>query len=196
MHGVAKALELLKSVDLGIFVEYSVINDMQPELHPDHKVGLTAWVGEAPQVLILGTLAGDTSITVRAFYDDNRNAFWRIMHEVLPNEPGASFSSRKEYITSKGIALWDCLESAVRKGSSDSGFVRGTEKPNDIQGFLEAYPSIHTIILNGTSTTRKLFNKFCPIRQNVRVVPLPSTVSMVAFNKRVEAWRVLRDILK
>ena len=159
------------------------------------KTGLKPWVGERPKVLILGTMAGDTSIQSQSYYDSPLNPFWKLMEAIFPLEEKEEYATRKEFITAKGIALWDCIESGIREGSSDIGFSEKTLKGNDIQGFLDEHPTIHTIVLNGTSTTTKYFERYCPIQKNVNVIALPSTVSMITYQKKLEAWSVLKKLV-
>ena len=167
--------------------------DQPEEINIYHKTGLRPWVGDGPKVLILGTMAGDTSIKAQAYYDSPLNPFWKLMEDIF--QPTEEIRSRKEFITGLGIALWDCIESGVRRDSSDASFSERTLRGNDIQGFLDEHPSIHTIVLNGMSTTVKYFNRYCPIRNNVRVIALPSTVSMITYQKKLEEWVVLKDLI-
>ena len=164
-------------------------------IDPNYKAGFNAWVGRDPKVLVLGTLPGDTSIKEREFYEDPRNSFWKLMYEILPLNQDESFASRKEFITSRRIALWDCLASAIRDGSKDSKIVKGTEKGNDIQGFLNEYPTIQTIVLNGKRDTVKYFHRFCNVTKPIRVIALPSTASMTTYKSKVEAWSVVKELL-
>ena len=160
-----------------------------------HKFGLSPWVGINPKVLILGTMAGDTSIKAQSYYDSPLNPFWKIMIDIFNPTPDELALSKKEFITSRGIALWDCIASGVRLNSSDSSFSERTLSGNDIQGFLDDHPTIHTIILNGTSTTVKYFKRFCNVTKPVQVVELPSTASMITYKNKVSAWNVLKKLL-
>ena len=116
------------------------------------KTGLRPWVGESPYVLILGTLPGDDSIENGMYYANPSNRFWEIMHNLFGGNPN---DKSEDFITSHHIALWDCLKSAERAGSADKNIIRGTETPNDIISFLLKYPTIKTIIINGTSNHSK-----------------------------------------
>lgn len=159
------------------------------------KFGLAPWVGNNPKVLILGTMAGDTSIKAQAYFDSPMNPFWKIMVDVFKPTPEELALSRKAFITGRGIALWDCIESGVRRDSSDASFSERTLRGNDIQGFLNEHPTIHTIVLNGTSTTVKYFNRYCNVTKPVRLIELPSTASMITYKKKVEAWSVLKELV-
>ena len=112
----------------------------------DFKSGLEPWVGGEPKVLILGSLPGDESIKQQAYYANKRNAFWKIMRALYNNNIE---TDNKKFIISCGIALWDCVHSAIRKGSLDSAIKDDSVVANDIRGLIAKYPTINTIILNG-----------------------------------------------
>ena len=170
------------------------IQEKRP-LEDYRKFGLAPWVGINPRVLILGTMAGDTSIAAQAYYDDSRNPFWRLMDDIFHPSPEELSLGRKEFITGRGIALWDCIASGVRFDSSDASFSERTLQGNDIQSFLEKHPTIHTIILNGTSTTVKYFDRYCHIKAPVEVMAYPSTASMITYQKKLEAWSKLKELV-
>ena len=56
------------------------------------------------------------------------------------------------------IALWDVLGYCEREGSLDSDIT--CEQPNDLAGFLQNHPQIHTICCNGgkaAATFKKIY---------------------------------------
>lgn len=161
----------------------------------DFKKSMRPWVGEKPQILILGTMPGDKSLELQAYYCNPNNAFWKLMCEFF-GECDECNMTKKEYITSKGIALWDCLASGVRKGSMDSGYDETTLKGNDIQTLLDEYPTIHTIVLNGLTKTVEYFHQYCEIKSNVEVVELPSTASYISFGEKLEKWSIIKELIK
>ena len=149
--------------------EVKIKND-KPKSTPlsDHKIGLSAWVGDSPKVLILGTMPGDKSLREQAYYCDTaHNSFWKIMYSLF--EEKDDMMSNRDFITSHNIALWDYVQSGIRKGSTDNGYDINSLIPNDIQSFLKEHPSIKTIVLNGKGkgskkhpSTTFLFNLFSP----------------------------------
>jgi len=72
------------------------------------------------RVLILGTMQGVESLKRREYYAHSRNAFWRIMAELLGLDPMESYASRVAALRRCRIALWDVLESCRRENSGDS----------------------------------------------------------------------------
>lgn len=124
------------------------------------KQGLEPWVGKEPKVLILGTLPGDESIKQQSYYANKNNSFWEILRTVFP---GFEDLSNKDFVAEVGIALWDCLSAASRKGSTDAGFDEKSQVANDIATFLSQHHSIKMIVLNGKGNqpkgTKRTFEK-------------------------------------
>lgn len=162
----------------------------------DIKSGLAPWVGENPKVLILGSLPGDESIKKQAYYASPHNHFYKIMHDIFPNEDNVP---DKEFILSHHIALWDMLHSAEREGSLDSN-IKG-EIPNDIQSFLNEHPTIHTVIVNGKSKKNyisRFKNLFPEVYWKYKIIFLPQTSSAAAisFEEKVKEWSVVKELVE
>ena len=165
------------------------------------KVGLEPWVGEDPRVLILGTLPGDESIQSRMYYANPSNRFWRIMHDIFS---GNKDDKSKEFIVSHKMALWDCLKFAEREGTTDRKIVKETEIPNDIVCFLQNYPTIKTIIINGTSKTLQTFIRFFEdIYRNkkYKIIVLHQTSrnnernNKITYETKLNEWKIVKDIV-
>ena len=170
-------------------------DDNDKQTNNDFKESLSPWVGDNPKVLILGTMPGDKSLELQAYYCNPNNSFWKLMFEIF-GECDECNMTKKEYITSKGIALWDCLASGVTKGSMDSGYDESTLKGSDIQSLLDEYPTIHTIVLNGLTKTVEYFHQYCEIKSNVEVVELPSTASYISFEEKLKQWNRVKELIQ
>lgn len=160
----------------------------------NYKVSLSPWVGEEPKVLILGTMPSNVSLKAQAYYSNvSKNSFWEIINELFPKRDNGQ--DNREYITSLGIALWDCIHSGVRLGSSDNNIEENTLKANDIPGFLKKYPSISCIIFNGKKSAKMFADYFKEedIREDIRFYTLPSTsnANAIYFDKKLEKWKML-----
>lgn len=159
------------------------------------KEGLKPWVGNDPKVLILGTMPGDKSLSMQAYYCDTaHNSFWKLMRTLFP----VGRSDNKEFITSHGIALWDCIHSGVRKGSSDKGFDMSKNVPNNLKAFLTQHPKIQTIILNGISTKKKFFDKYFPKFDACRVITISSSSNANSkfFEEKLEEWSIITTLAR
>lgn len=186
--------------------EVKIKND-KPKNTPlsDNKIGLSAWVGDSPKVLILGTMPGDKSLREQAYYCDTaHNSFWKIMYSIFGEKD--DMMSNHNFITSHNIALWDCVQSGIRKGSTDGGYDIDSLIPNGIQSFLKEYPSIKTIVLNGKGkgskkcpSTTFLFKRFfSTIDFDGKIVLLSSTSNTcsLTFEKKLEEWSVISELVK
>lgn len=124
------------------------------------------------EVLILGSIPGDKSIEKGEYYGHPQNRFWRVMSVSLEVELPSSYDEKIEMLRRGKIALWDVAHTAVRKGSLDHNI--SDVIPNDIPGFLEKYPTIHTVIFNGKKS-EQLFNRYFDKQPDVAYVSMPST---------------------
>ena len=66
---------------------------------------------------ILGSMPGIASLTAGQYYAHPRNAFWRIMGELVGAGPEKPYDERLRILNTRGIALWDVLDSCVRLGT-------------------------------------------------------------------------------
>ncbi len=137
------------------------------------KECLPPWVDERSRILVLGTLPGGPSLRQGRYYASPGNSFWRVMNLLLNRLPD-EFDD-KEFILSRGVALWDAAKSGHREGSGDDGFDDSTVTGNDIQGLLDAYPGISAIILNGKGKTVDYFYGKCRFTSRIPVKALIST---------------------
>lgn len=160
------------------------------------KKGLDPWVGKSPKVLILGTMPGDESISQQMYYaNTSHNSFWKIMYSLFPKKEN---QNNKDFITSHGIALWDCVYSGIRTGSTDLGFDDKTIIPNDLKSFLNQYPTIKTIVLNGKNKTMDYYKKFFSDVKIGKIIILNSTSNTCSkpFEIKKEEWSIIKELIK
>ena len=162
--------------------------------------GLAPVFGTAPSLLILGSYPSEQSLLRNEYYGNPRNQFWKIMG-LLFSFPSdfleLPYQDRLNYLTERGIAIWDVVGSCSRKGSSDSS-IHDTI-PNDILTFLRDHPSIRCIALNGKTGAGHWFKRYFSdltepenTDMDLVILPLPSTspayAGMNLFDK-AEMWR-------
>ena len=128
------------------------------------KLGLKPVIGANPRILILGSLPGDESIRRQEYYGNPRNMFWDVMSGILGEKAPVRYSEKVEYLKRYGIALWDVLHAAERKGSLDANI--RNEEFNDIEQLISDNPSIKVVVTNG-GKAEKSFRKY--LRHNPSV---------------------------
>ncbi len=156
-------------------------------------------IDDQGRVLILGSIPGAESLRQQQYYANPRNHFWPIIYALFGREVHGDYPERVAFVQQQGIALWDVLGEASRKGSLDSSIRDG--KPNDIKSLLSRYPSIVCIGLNG-SRAAKDFDKYAKMLPGaIDVITLPSTsptpgLHVKTYEEKLEAWSELRRYLK
>lgn len=162
-----------------------------------HCVGLPPSVDRRSEILILGSMPGAASLAAQEYYAHPANRFWPLMARLL-DEPGvpSDYEKRLAMLLRHHVALWDSIDTCDREGSLDSD-IRNV-KANDFAAFLEKWPKIRTIGLNGGKayTTFAKSNKPLLSRPDLRIQKLPSTSPANArwrMEDLQDAWRTLFD---
>lgn len=144
------------------------------------------------RILILGSLPGERSIREQQYYAHPQNAFWRIM-AALYDIDGA-YGRRVAQLCQSRIALWDVLQSSIRKGSMDANIRADSATVNDFAGFFARHGDIELIAFNGRKA-EQLFRRFVDpqgLASGVRRATLPSTspaYASLSFSGKLAAWR-------
>ncbi len=148
------------------------------------------------RVLILGSLPGRRSLADAEYYAQPRNAFWRIMGELVGADPHLPYAQRLRRLTSAGIALWDVLAAARRPGSLDSAIERSGIVVNDIDGFLTRHTQVRLICCNGGKAAELLQRNVLPTLTGraafIAWQQLPSTSPAYAsmpYEDKLRCWR-------
>jgi hypoxanthine-DNA glycosylase len=129
-------------------------------------------LGDAPQVLVLGTLPSKESLRKQEYYGHTRNLFWPIIYRVFNTTFDQEYIKRVDFAMLKGVAVWDVCHSAMRAGSLDADIK--AEMPNDIEGLLSTHPTIKTIIFNGKKA-EQLYDKYLDRKAGVTYCSCLST---------------------
>ncbi len=142
------------------------------------------------RVLILGSLPGDESLRRQEYYAHLRNAFWRILEELLGIARGTPYPERLERLAACRIALWDVAASANRSGSLDQ-HLTGIA-PNDIPWLTGQMPHLRSIGCNGAAAWKNLKRNFPELfRKNFEIRQLPSTspaAAAISFEVKKRAY--------
>jgi hypoxanthine-DNA glycosylase len=144
------------------------------------------------RVLILGSLPGEASLRVREYYAHPRNAFWKIMHEIV----GATgdYAARCRSLQHRRIAVWDVLSSSVRRGSLDADIDISSAEPNGFERFLAGHPHIRLVCFNGRKAQQMFERWVRPAVSEYRLefALLPSTSpahASLTLAEKLDIWR-------
>ncbi|MEK6789761.1 MAG: DNA-deoxyinosine glycosylase [Pseudomonadota bacterium] len=130
------------------------------------------------RLLILGSMPGQASLQAQTYYAHPRNAFWRILADVLGFPTELPYADRLTVLQANGIALWDVLASCHRPGSLDADIDDTTMVVNDFAGFLQQHPHITRVCFNGAkaeSSWRKQVQPLLGGSRELELLRLPST---------------------
>ena len=108
------------------------------------------------RILILGTFPSVKSRAYGFYYGHPQNRFWKVLAAIANAPVPASIPEKKQLLLSRGIALWDVIQSCNIIGSSDSS-IRNVV-PADIPWLLGQAP-ISAIFGNGAKAC-ELFQKY------------------------------------
>ena len=154
--------------------------------------GFEPILGEAPRVLVLGTLPSVKSLEKQQYYGHPQNGFWKIM-AVLVNATG-DYDDRRAAVMRARIAVWDVLGASVRPGSMDADIDIETATPNPLAELVAEQTSIRKVCFNGQKA-RQLFDRFvgsASLRRGVALETLPSTSPAYAampLEEKTRRWR-------
>lgn len=150
------------------------------------------------KILILGTMPGSASLAAGEYYAHTRNAFWRIISELLKLDAESLYEVRVQALKSARIAVWDVLQSCTREGSLDAMIERDTLITNDFYTFFQSHRQITQVFFNGAKAEAYFMRHVLPnINSNsIRFFRLPSTSPANAsmhFEAKLKAWRIILE---
>ncbi len=148
------------------------------------------------RVLILGSMPGVASLAATRYYAHPQNLFWPIMDALLGAQSGLAYAARVRLLKTRGIAVWDVLESCVREGSLDSAIEEDTIAVNDFAAFYRDHPRIAAVFFNGAKA-EAAYRRY--VRASVKgegapreYFRLPSTSpahAALTFEKKLTVWK-------
>lgn len=156
----------------------------------DH--GFAPIIGEAPRVLVLGTMPSQQSLAKQQYYGHPQNRFWWIISELIGFD-AELYQDKVTQAKARGLAIWDVCGSCHRPGSLDSAIAPDSVQANPLKQLIASYPSLQCIAFNGQAAY-KLFQKHISREPLLPELVLPSTSPAYAAMKpeqKLEQWRAL-----
>lgn len=148
------------------------------------------------RVLILGSMPGVESLRARQYYAHPRNAFWRIMGDLVGTSPDMPYATRTRRLKKSGIAVWDVLAACTREGSLDAAIDERSIIANDLVSFLAQRQRIQHVFFNGATAERCFRVHVQPALEAgaLKLLRLPSTSPAHAarsYAEKLHAWRAI-----
>lgn len=146
------------------------------------------------KILLLGSMPGRESLAAEQYYAHRRNAFWRIMSDLLGFDRNSSYEARLQELKKARIALWDVLQSCTRVGSLDSNIDADSITVNDFRSFFRTHDKIQAVFFNGAMAESAYRQYVLPTVGNLPVsyLRLPSTSpahASLSYEQKLQAWR-------
>lgn len=145
-------------------------------------------------------MPGVESLRAGQYYAHPRNAFWRIMGDLVGASADLPYSTRTLKLRQSGIALWDVLAACVRPGSLDASIDERSIIANDLVAFLAQHSNIRHVFFNGATAERSFQRHVAPALETgaLRLQRLPSTSpahAAMSYPKKLQAWRGILSTL-
>jgi len=153
------------------------------------KVGLDPVVDEHTEILIVGTLPSDESLSRRQYYAKPSNDFWKLLETVL-NERlvGVDYEQKIQRLLAHRIGLWDVYHSCVRPGSMDKDI--SEKEPNDFTALKTIAPNLRLVCFNGKEAgqSEEAVRRF---GYKTRVLPSSSGTNRRNQEERLRRWKTI-----
>lgn len=146
------------------------------------------------EILILGSMPGQESLAAGQYYANRRNAFWKIIAQLLGFDPDAPYEDRLHELKTARIALWDVLHSCTRVGSLDATIDADSITVNDFQRFFHTHDKIRAVFFNGAKAESAYRQYLLPTVSTIPIsyMRLPSTSpahASLSYEQKFQAWR-------
>lgn len=155
-------------------------------------IGFSPCIDDKCEILILGSFPSVKSRQNSFYYGNPQNRFWKLLAEYFDAPLPHSADEKRDFVLSRGIALWDIVTECEITGSLDSNIKNYTVA--DLDDVLKLAP-VKKIILNGRKA-EEIFKRHYPDLLNIALY-LPSTSpANTSFDKAAwfDAFRGLNRI--
>lgn len=148
------------------------------------------------RLLVLGSLPGDRSLAERRYYAHPQNQFWRLIGGAIGRDLSPlPYPERLGALQDAGVALWDVVAHAQRRGSSDAAIA--DPAANDLAALIATLPELRAVAFNGGTAYRHGLRALGPAAARLATIPLPSSSPLhtVGLAAKQPAWTALREWL-
>ena len=102
-------------------------------------------------ILILGTITSPKSRETGFYYGHPQNRMWRVLANVLGEEPPTTQTEKRAFLLRNKIAMWDVLKRCEISRADDSSI--RSPVPNDLSPIFQKAP-IRAVFTTGRRATR------------------------------------------
>lgn len=158
------------------------------ERHVKHP--FPAVINEKSRILILGSVPSVKSVENNFYYMHPQNRFWKVLGSLFKADLyNFDTETKKTYLLSKNIALYDSVEECDISGSSDNKI--SNVIPSDIAGLIKQ-SEIKKIFCNGTASYNLLIKYHPELAAIAKKLPSTSPAN-AAYNmdKLVSEWKII-----
>jgi len=151
------------------------------------KFGLPLVADTMTEILVMGTLPSDLSITKQEYYGNPANDFWRLISAALNRDVTAMpYGERLAVLRSHHIGLWDAYHNCVRLGSLDTAIT--DPELNDFSILKTVAPKLRLVCFNGKEAARS-DEKIRGLGYETCVLPSSSSANRKNRAERLRLWR-------
>ncbi len=142
--------------------------------------------------LILGSMPSPRSRENGFYYGHPQNRFWPVLAAVFKVPCPQTNEEKRTFVLSRGIALWDVLQSCSITGASDASIRE--PQVNDISMLIKA--GVKRVYTTGKAAHR-LYTAYCAPLTGIEAAYLPSTSAANRarwpLEKLIEVYRILGE---
>lgn len=168
---------------------------MENTANNDSAIGFAPVALTDAQLLILGSMPSQQSLTQQQYYAHPRNAFWKIIAHLFDVNPDASYADKLLALQQHKLALWDVIQCCERQGSLDSNIITASIISNDFASFFAHHPQIQHIFFNGSRAYQEYHKRVMPQLpkqyQSIPCTSLPSTspaMASLTLEQKLSVW--------
>ena len=147
------------------------------------------------RLLILGSLPGEASLAAQRYYAYPTNQFWRLLGQAIGEDlAGLEYDARLGRLAARGIALWDVVAEATRRGSLDGAIRAAT--PNELAAYVATHPRLEAVAFNG-KTAAAIGRRTLRNCAGLTFLDLPSSSAALTrpLADKARAWAQLGDFI-
>jgi len=161
------------------------------ERHP-----LQPFLPEHARLLMLGSFPPPHERWTMDFYYPNfQNDMWRIFglvffadkdYFIAGNDKSFNETLIRQFLTEKGIALYDTAEEVVRQKGNASDQFLAIVKPVDLKNILSQIPHCETIVTTGQKATETLMQ----LLDVAQTPPVGGLIETTFLNRKLRCYRM------